>query len=327
MIQYKNYQEQYSKQMYDLFCEFRDEEDFFKVLTKEEFEGILTKNSNFKPEGTFLAFDGDKLVGFISGCCRDCDNDNPKASGYLHTMIVKKEYRRQGIGSHLLELVENYVKENKRTSIRFVFLGQINWPWYIPHTEHHIHPGMPCARINSDFYLFLYHHDFFVNSIHEGFHLPLAQYELHQKVLDHMKEIEPLGLKVEIYDPAIHYGIDEFCEVIQNDGFAHSIKANLARESPRPFFVASHNGKVVGWTGAMYVEPTGRGHLDGIIVDPNERSHGLGKALFCFECEYLKKLGASYMTFFTGLDNPARKIYLYAGFHVAQSFADMRKNF
>ena len=68
MIQYKNYQEQYSKQMYDLFCEFRDEEDFFKVLTKEEFEGILTKNSNFKPEGTFLAFDGDKLVGFISGC-------------------------------------------------------------------------------------------------------------------------------------------------------------------------------------------------------------------------------------------------------------------
>ena len=33
------------------------------------------------------------------------------------------------------------------------------------------------------------------------------------------------------------------------------------------------------------------------------------------------------MTFFTGLDNPARYIYLSAGFKIAQSFADMKKNF
>ncbi|MFR5892303.1 MAG: hypothetical protein ACLUG4_07560 [Bacilli bacterium] len=31
------------------------------------------------------------------------------------------------------------------------------------------------------------------------------------------------------------------------------------------------------------------------------------------------------MTFFTGLDNPARYIYLFAGFKIAQSFADMKK--
>jgi hypothetical protein len=37
-------------------------------------------------------------------------------------------------------------------------------------------------------------------------------------------------------------------------------------------------------------------------------------------------MGASYMTFFTGLDNPARYIYLGAGFQVAQSFADMKKD-
>ena len=39
-----------------------------------------------------------------------------------------------------------------------------------------------------------------------------------------------------------------------------------------------------------------------------------------------KKNGATYMTFFTGLDNPARYIYLGAGFNIACSFADMKNN-
>ena len=76
----------------------------------------------------------------------------------------------------------------------------------------------------------------------------------------------------------------------------------------------------------MYVEETGRGHLDGICVDPDTRGGGLGKALFCNLCDYLKRIGSSYMTFFTGLDNPARRIYLFAGFKIAQSFADMKKD-
>lgn len=76
----------------------------------------------------------------------------------------------------------------------------------------------------------------------------------------------------------------------------------------------------------MYNEPTGRGHLDGICVDPETRGGGLGKALFCMLCEYSKHNGAKYMTFFTGLDNPARRIYLFAGFKIAQSFADMKKD-
>jgi N-acetylglutamate synthase-like GNAT family acetyltransferase len=188
-----------------------------------------------------------------------------------------------------------------------------------------MHPGMPCARINSDFYIFLYHHHYVVNSIHEGFHLPLSEYTLPQAVVDNMAKNKERGLVVEIYDPKKHYGIDEFCEAINNPGFAAAIKNNLKREQPRPFLVAAHNGKVVGWTGAMYVEPTGRGHLDGICVDPAERKSGLGKALFCYLCANLKEMGASYMTFFTGLDNPARYIYLFAGFKIAQSFADMKK--
>ena len=325
-MDFKIFNSIYEKQIYDLYCDFRDEEDFFKELSFEEFSSRLFKNRFFQPEGNFVALDGDKVVGFGGALVRPNDDNNPKASGYIHTFIVKKEYRRQGIGSKLLQLCEDYIKSKGRSSARLVFLSPINWPWYIPHTEHHEHPGTPAIRINSEMYIFLYHHNYFVNSIHEGFHLPLSEYNLPDKVVKKMEENKARGLFVEMYDPSKHYGVEEFCDKINNPGFANSIRYNLKRDEPRPFLVASHNGKMVGWTGAMYTESTGRGHLDGICVDPDTRGGGLGKALFCYLCDYLKQHGSSYMTFFTGLDNPARRIYLFAGFKIVQSFADMKKD-
>ena len=75
----------------------------------------------------------------------------------------------------------------------------------------------------------------------------------------------------------------------------------------------------------MYTEPSGRAHFDGIATDPNVRGVGLGKALFCTLCQYSKEHGSKFMTFFTGLDNLARNIYLYAGFKIVQTFAIMKK--
>lgn len=325
-IKYAQYNESDNQKVYDLFMEVIKEDGFFKEFSFEGFVGHLFKNKFFKVEGTFTAYDGEQLVGFISANVRDMDLGNEKAAGYINTMFVKKEYRRQGIGSKLLELAEKYIKDAGMKYSRVVFLSQINWPWYIPHTDKHEHPGAPAVRINSEYYLFLYHHHYYVNSIHEGFHLPLAEYELPQKVVDMMTTNNERGFTVEVYDAAKHYGIEEFCDAIDNPGFASSIRYNLKRENPYPFFVAAHDGKVCGWTGPMYNEPTGRGHLDGICVDPNTRGGGLGKALFCYLCEYSKQQGSQYMTFFTGLDNPARRIYLYAGFKIAQSFADMKKD-
>ncbi len=328
MINYRKFDKKDEKAFYELYKDFRDEDDFFLVMDNEQFNNHFFKSSAFQPNGTFVAEDGNKVIGFASCSLRAMDEGKEKASCFLHTMIVKKEYRLQGIGSKLLKMCEDYAKVNHRTSMRFVFVCGVNWPWYIPNTDHHMHPGMPCVRINSPFYLFLYHHRYFVNSIHEGFHLPLAQYEMPKAVQEKIEENKKLGLTVEIYDPKKHTGINEFCDEIEadgNPGFANSIRYNLNREKPYPFLVALHDNKVCGWTGAMYVEPTGRGHLDGITVSPKERKHGLGKMLFCNLCNELKKMGASYMTFFTGLDNPARFMYIGAGFYVAQSFADMKK--
>lgn len=312
--------------IYNLFVEVIREENFYKEIPFEEFNAKLFQSSAFKKEGTFVAYEHNTLVGFISGMIRDMDKGNEKAAGYLHTIFVKKEYRRNGIGKELLNRVEAFIKNEGFNFSRFVFLGQINWAWNIPHYPGHLHPGAPAVPINSELYFFLLHNHYYINSIHEGFHLPLAEYELPASVVEKMKKNNENGYYVELYDKDKHYGVEEFCNKINNPGFANSIRYNLKRDEPRPFLVASHNGQMVGWTGAMYTESTGRGHLDGICVDPDTRGGGLGKALFCYLCDYLKQNGSSYMTFFTGLDNPARRIYLFAGFKIVQSFADMKKD-
>ena len=326
-MKFINYNSNYEKQVYDLYCGFQKEEDFFKAMSYEEFVGQMFKNPFFKDEANFIALKDEEVVGFGGAIVKPSDDGNPNAAGYIHTFIVKKEYRRQGIGSKLLELCEEYIKSKGRKYSRLLFISPINWPWYIPNTDHHMHPGAPAIRINSDMYIFLYHHKYFVNSIHEGFHLPLSEYELPKSVVKKMEENKERGLYVEMYDPNKHYGVEEFCQKIEktNAGFANAIRNNLKREKPYPFLCANENGRMVGWTGAIWNEASGRGHFDGIIVDEDIRGAGLGKALFCYLCYQSKLNGAQYMTFFTGLDNPARYIYLSAGFKIAQSFADMKK--
>ena len=78
---------------------------------------------------------------------------------------------------------------------------------------------------------------------------------------------------------------------------------------------------------SIWNEESGRGHFDGIAILDSVRGRGLGKALFSLLAYNSKLNGAKFMTFYTGLNNHARYIYMKAGFKIAQSFAIMRKKF
>ena len=301
--------------------------DFYYSFSVEELTSILFDNRSFDNDGAFVALVDGKIVGFAVGFVRIEDRDNPDKPGYFNTIVVHPSFQRRYIGTQLFEHVLAYFKKMNRHAIRSVYLSPVNYPWYIPESNHHNHPGAPAIPINSLEYFFLIRHGFDIQGQIDAFHLPLAKYEMPAAVLKVIEENKKRGMTCEVYDASIHEGIEEFCQIteIDNPGFARSIRYNLNREMPYPFLIINNNGKVAGWTGPMYTESTGRGHLDGITVDPRVRGAGLGKMLFCTLCDYSKKQGSSFMTFFTGLENPARRIYLFAGFRVAQSFAIMKK--
>lgn len=317
------YSSLYNKGIYNLYNNLTKEDDFFKPLSYEEYNELVFYNKDFNNKLSFVALLDNQVIGFASAVTKD-SNKNMQTC-FLHTIIVDKCYRRKGIGTLLLNRIEEVSKSINITTIRFVFLSGINYPWNVPGYKNHMHPGMPCVRINSPFYIFLYHHNFFVNGIHEGFHVDLSTYKMPENVELIKEKCQTYGLSVELYDPSTHKGIEKFCEEINNPGFASSIMNNLNKDNPYPFLVAIDSGRVVGWTGAIYVEQSKRGHLDGICVHPDYQGKGLGQLLFSNLCLELKKLGSEYMTLFTGLDNKARYIYLRCGFRVVNSFADMKK--
>ena len=108
-MEYIKYNEKYNKDMYELFSDFQKEDEFYMEHTYEQFEARVFENKEFQKDGTFLCLDGDKLVGFIGGLVRSADKENPKASGYIHTFIVKKEYRRQKMATLLFNKIDELV--------------------------------------------------------------------------------------------------------------------------------------------------------------------------------------------------------------------------
>ena len=82
---------------------------------------------------------------------------------------------------------------------------------------------------------------------------------------------------------------------------------------------------MAGFAGPVYPEPTGRGYFAGIGIAPQYQHRHLGKLLFFRLCAEEKRAGAVYMSLFTGVANPARRIYESAGFTSVRTFGVLLK--
>ena len=314
------------KEMNDLWNEVTQKEGFYKPLSLDEYQEKLESIPGFSYEGVFLAYKGETLIGMIIGILKGDLALNPNAPGCINALLVKEEERDHGVGSLLLEKVEDYFKKNNRKySFAYGYLPSC-YAWYIPRTDHHDHPCAPGIRLNSNEYFFLLSKKYEATGFQDAFHLDLCDYEISSSIADILEKNKKDGISIEIYDPKRHFGVDEFCKELNLYDFEKVIKENLALPNPYPFLVVVQNGKVKGWTGAMWNEESGRGHFDGIAILESVRGRGLGKALFSLLAYHSKLNGAKFMTFYTGLTNHARYIYLGAGFKIIQSFCIMKKN-
>ncbi len=297
----------------------------YKPFTNDTFVNHVLKHPDFKNEGFFVLEHEKKVIGFALGLVREYEKNMENKPGYMPILLISEEYRRQGYAKLLLQSVEEYIKSVGKTKVQVGYRSTLNFPWYIPNTDKHDHAGAPGAFVNSDLYLFLINNEYVVVDHQDAFHLDLPKYEMPEKVVKKIESNEKDGYVIETYKEGYHYGLDEFYESINDEAFSRVIKYNLSLANPNPFLVISEKGRVLGWTGAMYTEESGRAHFDGIAISPEVRGRGLGQALWCSLGKYSKEHGSKFMTFFTGRTNHARYIYLKSGFKIIQSFAIMEK--
>lgn len=297
----------------------------FAPFTKESFTQRFLNNPHYKNEGMLVAVKDGEIVGFGNATYNNGSNPPEATPGYITCVAVKKGYWRQGIGTKILLALEDWLKLVGKTYIRNLFFNPILLEWHVPGYDKHEHPGAPAVPINTPYYFLLMNNGYNVNGQQDAYHLNLETYELPERVKQQIKENEAKGYTITYYDPKLHYGFDELFDALKNEGWRSVVNHNLSLEEPKPMLIVQRDGEILGWTGPVFTQPSGRGYLGGIGIHPKAQGHGLGKSLFCMLCQKSKENNAKFMTLFTGSENPARNIYFYAGMKLVQSFAVLRK--
>lgn len=305
---------------YQLFVQSVQNQDMLtKKMSFEKFQETLYPARKGITAVNLLEEEG---RAFASGCL-----DENIQKTFITMVIVKEDERGRGLGRWILnELEQELIARGERHRLEISFFNPITLSWVVPGRKGAEHPNMPGVDIGSGAYLFLKNCGYRDFSMQNSYYAALDTYHYPKAMEAKKNELDRAGFKLELYDKGIHTGMEEMLRRFGNLMWEREILGEPSRQKGgRPILVPVYEKRVCGFTGPLDVEKNGRGYFAGIGIDPDFRGKGLAKLLFCELCQALKKEGASYMTLFTGENNPARNIYEDAGFTIVRTWADMRK--
>jgi len=298
----------------------KQNELLYKPLVKDQFILKFLKSTDQLKIISFVDEDNQKINGFVSGVIVE---DKQKA--YLTTIIVDPSQRRHKIGSSLLKAFEDEIINHYDfvKTIDVIFFNPIQLEWIIPNTNNHDHPNAPGVDIDALGYDFLNAMGYIQFAKQNSYYKNIENYTYNQDILSTIDDLKKHGITITFFDSSKHHGLNELFEDLKNPYWTEEI--TKATESHLPVLIAEKKGFVIGFTGPLGVQKSLRGYFAGIGVHSGYRGYGVGKVLFSSLCLDLSKLGADYMTLFTGDANSARRIYEKEGFKIVRSWANMRK--
>ena len=317
----RNYQPKDDRQLFDLWNSAGVAMGY-APLTWEKFRLLLLDHRDFSPEYTFVLEEDGQVLGFANGCTGD-HIPRGDVRGYVSCVILASQADSDEHTAALLDALEDAFRHAGRTYSAVTFFNPIRLPWIIPGTGDHQHNN--CPGVATDLPL---HDRMLARGYNEAtqecaMHLDLANYQTPAAIEEKAAKMAQEGYTVARYDPAIHEGVDEMVAALNNPMWSAEIPE--AARTGMDLLVGLYGNTVAGFTGPVYPEETGRGYFAGIGVAPKYERHGLGKLLFYRLCQREKEVGSRYMSLFTGVDNPARFIYLEAGFRIVRKFGVMLK--
>ena len=295
--------------------------DGYVELDIKRFENIFKNNPYFKSENAFILY-SNGVVGFACGCTGD-DLPLGDVSGYITCIILSPEMQNKSNFSKLTNALEASFKKRGKKQSEVLFFNPMMLPWYIPNTLKHQHNNAPGAPIGSYFYKFLLEDGYVERTRECAMYLNLKEFELPEDILKKERDLLCQNYEVELFDKSRHSGVIEMLRGLDNPLWQREITEYS--KNGTPFIIAAYDRKVVGFAGPVIRQETGRGYFTGIGVNSEHEGHGLGSVLFFNLCEAFKNINAEYMSLYTGLSNPAIKIYKKAGFIPVREFAVMRK--
>lgn len=295
--------------------------DGYKELDANSFKEIFSGNRYFKQANTFV-LDNDGVKGFACGCTGD-DLPLGDKSGYITCIVLDSEYENQEYFRLLLEQLETSFLDQGKKQAEVLFFNPMLLPWYIPGTPKHEHNNAPGVFAGSFSHKELLENGYAERTRECAMYLELSKFMIPESILEKETKAKAAGYEVTLFDNSKHGGIEEMLKGFDNILWQKEI-SKCTREGI-PVVIAARDGKAVGFAGPVIRQDSGRGYFAGIGVNPEHEGHGLGSILFFKLCEAFIKVGADYMSLYTGIENPAINIYKKAGFKKVMEFAVMRK--
>jgi len=291
----------YLKKIYDYYLKYTRENTNYCLLEYDEFIKKIIKGRQY-----LVSTINDDINGFLSSVI-----ENEKA--YI-TLV----YGSDQVKEKLLTLFEDKAKLSSVKELWFHFFNPVQLEFNpLPLIRH---PNAQGVNLNSSLHQVLLKLDYQENSIQDTYYRNLVN-----KLNFNEKIIYDKDYKVCFYDDLKHHKFSDFIESLNHKYWSKTLTENQLSDKPLPLLIATYKNDVVGFAGPLKVESDGRGYFSGIMVQEKHRKHHLGSYLFQNLVVELKKIGSTYMTLFTGRNNPAKYIYQKYGFQVVSSFVTMKK--
>lgn len=316
-------------------------------LTEAYFDRKFIADPNYDPRYALVAEEGGGVIGFIHGVCKKITlpgETNENTPGFITCFFVKKEARGQGVGRALIEALSEAFRSAGKRKIACSGGNPINLDWRVPGTPNHDHnnaPGMDADCMGHGFLLRL---GFSSRAEEVAMYMAMADYRLSPEVAELQAKLESEGVYFGRYDPLWNYEHDEIFDRVGSEYWRTVLNTELAcwREGkpctdirfipngkipagPRPILCAAHNGHIVGFTGPVDLQTSGRGWFSGICVDPAYGQRGIGSVLFNVLMREFVWEGAAFTTLFTGASGHAQRIYRRAGLRPVRRFTVLDK--
>lgn len=299
-----------------------DDNFIYKKLNQKNYENYFFMENNNYEIVSFKALIKGKTIGFCSGVIYPSRN-----TSYITMILVSKKYRNMGVGKQLfIKLEKALIKDKNIEKIDLLFTNPINLVWTVPNTLNHEHPNSPGVDLKGDGYLFFKNLGFRDFAYQNSYYKKISDYEYSKHILLRIKKAKENNITTSFYDINNHVGLKELMKDLNSVAWEDEVLVHVKEKKEKnTLLVALDGNKVIGFTGPIHKEDNGRGYFAGIGIHSLYRGKGIGTLLFSRLCMGFKEIGVSYMTLFTGKNNPARNIYEREGFKIVRSWANMRK--
>lgn len=271
----------------------------------------IASDPNYDPEGAVVYQHGGRVVGYARVVVKTVPSYEGEPLGevpaYLEGLVVGQSFRRQGIGTELLEHIESYAQARGKQIVRVAC-------W------HSAIAGVSMLAGSSG-YRFLVKRGYEAVPLEIKLRLRFEDFSLRDQIVETRERLCREGIQFR------HYGDrdrDSFVSLVKGQ-FPHwwhsTYGPNLDRDHPLPVLIALEDDRVVGFIGFVRVhEDRTAAFTPG--VDPEYRGRGIGTVLVNLWGAEVKEEGAVESAISTGTTNyPAQRIYFGMGYENLGEFS------